>query len=316
MKRAAAFADRPSVRFCRHERTVPLWLFLLDLVTVFLLTPYIARGILNIVKTDGEIYVNNIIICNSCGAKCSSADPYCKKCSEPLNSTREFNRSAIEGIDNEQLKAFVGKNADYYTEKFTKSGGKRWFLQINWPALLLGHIWMFYRKMRKFAVLYAVIVFGLSAIFSVGIPLLFRKDVDTYFECKAAYDEFLDSGEETSFFYKDENGVTLMESNPVYKELRNNLATAQTKIRWLNWAVEFPPLLVSLILRLSANSMYKQHIIGNIDTSEGGTSKKQAFWGWLVVWVMLLVAGLLLLSIDAVSRLNEAYDLLLPKPYL
>ena len=260
--------------------------------------------------------MNDTIVCNNCGAKCSSADPYCKKCSQPLNSTREFNRSAIEGIDNEQLKAFVGKNADYYIEKFTKSGGKRWFLQINWPALLLGHIWMFYRKMRKFAVLYTVIVFGLSAIFSASIPLLFRQDVDTYFECKAAYDEFRDSDEEIVFFYKGENGVTVMESNPVYAEIRYNLAAAQTKIRCLNWAVEFPPLLVSLILRLSANSMYKQHIIDNIDTSEGGTSKKQAFGGWLVVWVVLLVAGLLLLSIDAVSRLYEAYDLLRPNSYL
>ncbi len=293
-----------------------MWLFLLDLVAAFSLTPYIARDILNIVKTNGEMYVNDIIICNNCGTKCSSADSYCKKCSQPLNSTRESSRSAIEGIDDEQLKAFVGKNADYYTEKFTKSGGKRWFLQINWPALLLGHIWMFYRKMRKFAVLYVVIVFGLSAIFSVGIPLLFRQDVDTYFECKAAYDEFRDSGEEIAFFYEDENGVTVMESNPVYKELRDNLAAAQPKIRWLNWAVEFPPFLASLILRLSANSMYKQYIINNIDTSEGGTSKKQAFWGWLVVWVVLLVAGLLLLKIDAVSRLYEAHDLLQPQSYL
>ncbi len=79
----------------------------------------------------------------------------------------------------EMYKTFIGKNADYYIEKFKKfeeSGGA---LSWNWAAFFLGLLWVFYRKMYLYgAVIFLGIILigvfvaaGSNQILSIGIQL-------------------------------------------------------------------------------------------------------------------------------------------------
>lgn len=63
---------------------------------------------------------NDYIVCNNCGAKCNIHDLYCKSCSQKLSGSDNVEKQIIDGIDNTELRSFIGENADYYTEKFAK----------------------------------------------------------------------------------------------------------------------------------------------------------------------------------------------------
>ena len=56
--------------------------------------------------------------CDYCGALCDINDTYCKKCSHNFindtNSTKNITESAIDEFENNDVKRFIGKNADYY----------------------------------------------------------------------------------------------------------------------------------------------------------------------------------------------------------
>ena len=79
----------------------------------------------------------------------------------------------------EIYRMFVGKNADYYIEKFKKfeeSGGA---LSWNWAAFFFGILWVFYRKMYLYGALIflGIILLGVfvavssNQILSIGIQL-------------------------------------------------------------------------------------------------------------------------------------------------
>ena len=52
----------------------------------------------------------------------------------------------------EDVRAFVGPNADYYLQAWAAAdpNGGRQALRWNWPAFFLNVIWMLYRKMYKY----------------------------------------------------------------------------------------------------------------------------------------------------------------------
>ena len=130
------------------------------------------------------------IVCDNCGTKCHANDVYCKTCSHPL---ADFTEQAIEGIDNQELRQFIGKNSEDYIKKFKKKKGD-WFLQINFAALLFGVTWFFYRKMYKVASLYTVGMLLLSMLLSIAVPTLFKADVEAFYAAEEAYTEY--EGEE------------------------------------------------------------------------------------------------------------------------
>ncbi|MDQ7056660.1 MAG: DUF2628 domain-containing protein [Persephonella sp.] len=73
----------------------------------------------------------------------------------------------------EVYRIFIGKNADYYIEKFKKfeeSGGA---LSWNWAAFFLGLLWVFYRKMYLYGAIILLGIFLIGALTAVGSnPLL------------------------------------------------------------------------------------------------------------------------------------------------
>jgi hypothetical protein len=68
-------------------------------------------------------------------------------------------------VSDAEIRAFVGRNADYYLGKWPKTrGGSRRAKGFNWAALLVGVCWLVYRKMY----LSASIVYATLALAVVG----------------------------------------------------------------------------------------------------------------------------------------------------
>ena len=70
---------------------------------------------------------NKFIVCNNCGAKCDIDDTYCKVCSHTLSHSNYLDEQIIDGIENSELKSYIGKNSDYYVKKFAKKKGNKKF---------------------------------------------------------------------------------------------------------------------------------------------------------------------------------------------
>lgn len=54
----------------------------------------------------------------------------------------------------EAMKIFVGPNYEYFATKWQSNGGRSW----NWAAFFLGPIWLMYRKMYLYTMLYIVFI--------------------------------------------------------------------------------------------------------------------------------------------------------------
>ena len=61
-------------------------------------------------------------------------------------------------VNEDECKAFIGKKADYYIEKWSLMEKACSKISWNWGAFLLGLLWMLYRKMY----FYSLIVLGIA----------------------------------------------------------------------------------------------------------------------------------------------------------
>jgi len=71
-------------------------------------------------------------------------------------------KKLFEEFDEETIRSFVQKNADYYITKWkvmAQSGSK---LSWNWAAFLFPLVWLAYRKMHLYAVIYFLLLLGFS----------------------------------------------------------------------------------------------------------------------------------------------------------
>ena len=79
----------------------------------------------------------------------------------------------IEGFLEDDIREFVGPNADKYIEQFRKVSRDE--KSYNWPCAIFLTFWMAYRKMWKQAILYCIIlsiVGGIIQTFGFGIQLI------------------------------------------------------------------------------------------------------------------------------------------------
>ncbi len=248
---------------------------------------------------------DKFVICDNCGTKCDANAKFCKVCSSTLADATV--QPVIPGIEDAKLFHYIGKNANHYMEKFAKKKGK-WFIQINFAALLFGPTWFFYRKMRKIAILYAAILLLSNVLLSVVLPVAFHGDVERYFAAREAYSDYINSGREC-YIYKDPPYSSYIKDlHPDYREVRDELAQAQSRIRLVNWLITIPVLIVNILVRLFANSIYKNHITQNISDTPAGVSMKSALLGWLAVTAATYVAAFLLSLIPHVCRFVIAVD--------
>lgn len=86
--------------------------------------------------------------CLRCGREIGEGNRFCPYCGEKVGLMASD--SASGPVYEEDLKAFIGRNADTYLRKFQafgKEGEESFAFTWNWPAFWLGFVWMLYRKM-------------------------------------------------------------------------------------------------------------------------------------------------------------------------
>lgn len=258
-------------------------------------------------RLGGAYMKDEFVICEKCGEKCSTDDLYCQNCSQSLSHSHVWSGQIIDGMDPEALKKRIGKNEDYYTEKFAKKKGK-WFVQLNFAALLFGPIWFFYRKMYKAGVIYVAITILFAALFTLIVPTSFQKDVEQYHSARKAYENYVNSGKETHIWGEYPYSSQLIGLHPDYQEVSDNLKVAQNKIRLMDFLMHVAPLIVHIVIRLFANSIYKNHIASTIYSGDCGVSVKNAVVSFVVIGIISVIVSVLLGLVPTVSRFWEATD--------
>ena len=253
---------------------------------------------------------DSFVVSKSCGEKCSVNDVCCKNCSYSLSHSEVWKDQIIDGIDSEELKKRIGKNADYYTEKFAKKK-KKWFIQFNFAALIFGPAWFFYRKMYKIGILYTAIFLLLSSLLTVLVPTVLQKDVDQYYAAKKAYTNYVNSDREQYIWGEGEYSSYLVGLHPDYQEVTDNLKAAQNKIRWIDFLMSAPVLIINILIRLFANSIYKNHIASTPHSGDYGVSVKSAVVSFVATYVVAAGVAILLDLIPVVSRFSEAANSLM-----
>ncbi|GFO57878.1 hypothetical protein GMST_02030 [Geomonas silvestris] len=88
------------------------------------------------------------MICPYCKETILDGAIKCRYCGSMLNA-QPYGSSA-ESVDDAELRAFIGRNCDYYTaqfQKFTVTGREEFAPTWNWSAFGFTFVWMLYRKM-------------------------------------------------------------------------------------------------------------------------------------------------------------------------
>lgn len=237
------------------------------------------------------------IICDSCGTKCEKTDTYCKKCSNTLPDWKELERPVIDGIDDEALEKYVEHNVDYYKEKFKKPTPKR-FIQLNFAAWFIGPFWYFYRRMYKAAFIYLGVTVVLPLLLQIIFSFVFKSFVDEFF---VTYDEVREAWK--AYRAADANDELAYTQ---YTTIYDQFAALKQKIRWIEFPINAIPIISRIFFSLYANCFYKNHLIKNIGSTEGGTSVKSgmiAFWSSVGFTITI---SLLMLFIPAAFNFARA----------
>lgn len=119
--------------------------------------------------------------CSKCGAKHDIGSKFCPSCGAPISnpSQEDIYQSDLRNdvtsektAKTEALRAYVGKNADYYFNKWQIETGEVKKDSWNWAAFFLGFFWLGYRKMYS-------VLFALVAIYLVTDVILYAIDIDS-----------------------------------------------------------------------------------------------------------------------------------------
>lgn len=78
------------------------------------------------------------------------------------------NKQAV--IENEEvMRKMIGKGADIYIEKWSKSPEKKMYMGYNFAALFLGATWLAYRKMYKQATIIMIVLGALIVLLNYSL---------------------------------------------------------------------------------------------------------------------------------------------------
>ena len=128
-------------------------------------------------------------VCPSCSAEISPTVAACPSCGQRLapldvaagaipahGAMAPADRSPPDVLDEEgALRAYVGRNADYYLDRWKASEVRKFRLSWNWAAFLGGLLWMVYRKMCTFAAIYFAVAMALSVLIErLHVSLTFK----------------------------------------------------------------------------------------------------------------------------------------------
>lgn len=242
--------------------------------------------------------------CPQCGALYEQSDTYCKKCLKKFSSDDKTVESAIEGINDADVKRFIGKNSDYYLKMFKKAGNKKYFFQLNWHALIFGQNWMFYRKMYLYAMLTYILVTVCSIILVIPLSIA-RKPLEEKVEApraavQAYEDEYRNALNSRGSYYDIEYDKEIFDKQVERISEKYDIKTNKFKkfvyeatIGLINLLCGLVPLAFQVLVRLLSNALYKQYIIKNIRTESGGTSVVSVVAGHFIINALDLLLSLL-----------------------
>lgn len=105
------------------------------------------------------------MFCSSCSTAIDVGGRFCTSCGKAVEFVNgEVPFATTEAVsDNQEVRAFVGKKADYYLGKWNNPKNKGSNMGWNWAAFLAGMFWLGYRKMYKIV----LIILGAFVAFDI-----------------------------------------------------------------------------------------------------------------------------------------------------
>jgi hypothetical protein len=127
--------------------------------------------------------------CRYCGYQLEEQDAYCSKCGKSVSNENinvsdtpqivlNDHRDSDLPFDSKLEEVFVGKNYDYYINKWNKLENKKSKISWNWAAFFLGPFWFGYRKMY-IPVLFIAVMYFILDLFLYIIQYQFTEE--TYY---------------------------------------------------------------------------------------------------------------------------------------
>lgn len=112
------------------------------------------------------------MFCSDCGIQLNINTNFCSSCGTKVTNNITSASSVID--DNEITQKIIGKNIDFYLNKWSSSNKPEQKSGWNWAAFFLSFFWMGYRKMYKLSIIFIVtytvidLILTLTGIGTIG----------------------------------------------------------------------------------------------------------------------------------------------------
>lgn len=257
--------------------------------------------------------------CEFCGATYSDNNDGCPNCQKNKVIPIEDLNEEFEGYPKRKWHKYIDYNHERYMKVFKKHEGKKFFLSLNWSALLFNFKWMFYRRLYKIGLTYMILLHVFTIVYTLVVTLAFQGAFSNYEATSKKYNAFLNSQEyhiyedlRASWQKWDEEGNFIGkiddENNPTYQkyvELKSDYNSARSLKNCYKPVLYIGIIAFDIFLRLSCDWAYKRHIKKNIDNPPNGTSMGMAILAFGIEDILsrLIVIGLMVLPIYLISLL-------------
>jgi len=116
------------------------------------------------------------MICPYCKETMLDGAIKCKLCGSMLNLD-PANTINVDSISSDEIRAFVGGNAHYYIQcfsRFTMTGREKFCVTWNWSCFGFTFIWFLYRKMYALAAISFVVfcIPGVNFLLHIGVGMI------------------------------------------------------------------------------------------------------------------------------------------------
>lgn len=227
---------------------------------------FIGQVLNRYVKQNGEDVTNR---CEACGRVLPKGVKTCLYCghiqgakSDDDNAKKaEFN--AVNGIEYDEeiagkkageIALVVKRNIPKFLPKFKKIDSRKIKISWSWPAFLFGYLYLFFRKMYKYGIIFIFAMVLLANVINTaaGDPVgnMLKKTQDIY----GKYAYAVDSGD--------------AESEKAYAEMEKALTEAftQNNLIYKVYAVLLSSILcANIVAALLCNYLYLRHCVATID---------------------------------------------------